>query len=253
MQKSKSTVTIIFALFLFFAATAAQAQTVRISVAASMTDVFKELIATFTKQHPGVTIQPNFGPSGGLAKQIDQGAPADLYVSANPKWMKYLIDHKCIDAASNTIFAHNTLVFAGWKEHDVQSMQDLPRLERIGIGSPGSVPAGQYAKQALENAGLWDALQKAHKLVMAKDVRQALMYANRGETNGSFIYKTDALLATKAVILFEVPQKLYNPVTYPLALTSDGARKAEAKAFYDYITSPAGAKIESKYGFTVPK
>ena len=253
MSHRKGTLTVFALLAIFFLTANAQAETIRISVAASMTDVFRELIAGFVKQSPGVTVQPNFGPSGGLAKQIEQGAPADLYVSANPKWMKYLVEHHLIDGASNRVFAHNTLVFAGWKNAKVSSMGDLAGLERIGIGSPGSVPAGQYAKQALENAGLWKQLKDAHKLVMAKDVRQALMYADRGETDGSFIYKTDALLAARAVILFEVPQKFYNPVTYPLALTVSGASKPGAKAFYAYITSPAGAAIERKYGFTVPE
>lgn len=230
-----------------------QATELRVSVAASMTEVFKDLIANFTKLYPEVTILPNFGPSGGLAKQINLGAPADLYVSANAKWMDFLIEQKQINLASKTTFAYNSLVFVGHKADQVVSLADLPKLQRIGIGSPRSVPAGQYAQQALVKTGIYDQLLATGKLVMAKDVRQALIYAERGETDGSFIYKTDALLATRAVILFEVSQKFYDKVTYPLALTIEGAGKPGAQAFYKYICSSDADGIKKKYGFTIPE
>lgn len=228
------------------------AEELRISVAASMTEVFKDLIGNFSKLHPEVTILPNFGPSGGLAKQITQGAPADLYVSANPKWMDFLIEQKKIDVSTKTTFSYNSLVFLGQKGNGVTAMDDLPALQRIGLGSPQSVPAGQYAQQALSKSGIYEQLLETGKLVMAKDVRQALIYADRGETDGSFVYKTDALLAIHAVILFAVPQELYDRVTYPLALTSEGTAKTSARAFYEYIGSSEAAAIIKNYGFSVP-
>ena len=230
-----------------------QAAELRVSVAASMTEVFKDLIANFTKLYPDVKVLPNFGPSGGLAKQINQGAPADLYVSANPKWMDFLIEQKQINHATKTTFAYNSLVFVGQRTETISSLDDLPNLQNIGIGSPKSVPAGQYAQQALIKVGIYDQLLVAGKLVMAKDVRQALIYADRGETDGSFVYKTDALLATQAVILFDVPQKLYDKVTYPMALTIEGADKPDAQAFYKYIGNSDAAEIVKKYGFTLPE
>ena len=121
-----------------------QAAELRLSVAASMTEVFKDLIADFSKSHPDVTILANFGPSGGLAKQINLGAPADLYVSANPKWMDFLIANKKIDLTTKRTFAYNSLVFIGQSAIHISSLDDLPKLQRIGIGSPKSVPAGQY-------------------------------------------------------------------------------------------------------------
>lgn len=241
------------ALLVFAAASPLHAEELRLSAAASMSDVFKELIRTFTSQHPEVTIVSNFGPSGGLAKQITQGAPADLYVSANPKWMNYLLDQKLIAPGRQTTFAYNSLVFVGRKETKASALADLPQLERIGLGSPRSVPAGQYAEEALRASGLYEQLAKDGKLVMAKDVRQALIYADRGETSGSFVYKTDALLAADAVILFEVPQELYSRVSYPLGLTTDGADKQGARDFYDFISSAAGSAIVLKYGFSVPE
>lgn len=230
-----------------------QAAELRISVAASMTEVFKDLIANFSKLYPDVTILPNFGPSGGLAKQINQGAPADLYVSANPKWMDFLIEQKQINLATKTTFAYNSLVFVGHRADTISSLHELPKLQKIGIGSPKSVPAGQYAQQALSKIGIYDQLLTAGKLVMAKDVRQALIYADRGETDGSFVYKTDALLATQAVILFDVPQQLYDKVIYPVALTIEGADKPYAQNFYKYIGSSDAAGIVKKYGFTLPE
>lgn len=246
---------LVFAVTFFilgFTATA-NAEQLRISVAASMTDVLKELISNFSTHHKDIQILPNFGPSGGLAKQINLGAPADIYISANPKWMDYLIEQRKIDISTRKTFAHNSLVFVGTKNEDVTSLADLPQLQRIGIASPKSVPAGQYAEQALCKTGLYKQLLGAGKLVMAKDVRQALIYADRGETDGSFVYTTDALLAKQAVILFNVPQDLYSHVTYPLALTQVGATKPAAQSFYDYITSEDSHDIINKYGFSLPQ
>ena len=187
------------------------AEEIRISVPASMTDAMKELIAQFGASGKHAPIVTNYGPSGTLAKQIVEGAPADLFISANQKWMDYLREEKQIDPATEKILAANTLVFVGMKNPAITKMADIVGLKQIAIGSPKSVPAGEYAVQAMEKAGIYKQLEEGKKLVMAKDVRQALTYADRGETDGAFVYKTDALMATQAVILFEVPQELYAP------------------------------------------
>ncbi|MDR2550999.1 MAG: molybdate ABC transporter substrate-binding protein [Desulfobulbus sp.] len=229
------------------------ADAINISVPASMTDVVKELAERYKAAGKEVAIVPNFGPSGALAKQIDEGAPADLFISANQKWMTYLRDAKKIEPQSEKILAVNTLVFVGAKNPAVTKLADIVGLKRIAIGSPKSVPAGEYAAQAMEKAGIYKQLEEGQKLVMAKDVRQSLIYADRGEADGAFVYKTDALMATQAVILFEVPQDLYDQVTYPIALTANGAKQAEAKAFYDFLTGPEALKVFLKYGFSAPK
>ena len=229
------------------------AEEIRISVPASMTDAMKELATQFGSSGKHAQIIPNFGPSGTLAKQIVEGAPADLFISANQKWMTYLRDEKKIDPASEKILAANTLVFVGMNNPAVAKLADITVLKQIAIGSPKSVPAGEYAVQAMEKAGIYKQLEEGQKLVMAKDVRQSLTYADRGEADGAFVYKTDALMATQAVILFEVPQDLYEQVTYPIALTIDGAKNDEAKAFYDFITGPEGLTIFLTYVSTAPK
>jgi molybdate transport system substrate-binding protein len=229
------------------------AEEIRISVPASMTDAMKELVTRFEVSGKHAKIVPNYGPSGALAKQIVEGAPADLFISANQKWMDYLREEKKIDPASEKILAANTLVFVGMKNPAVTRMADITGLKQIAIGSPKSVPAGEYAVQAMEKAGIHKQLEEGKQLVMAKDVRQSLVYADRGETDGAFVYATDALMATRAVILFEVPRDLYTAITYPIALTAEGAKNAEAKAFHAFLTGPEALKIFLQYGFSLPK
>ena len=246
-MKLKMIFTILF--FQIFFIVTVQAQTIHLSVAASMTNAFNEITAGFAILHPDAEIRPNFASSGSLAKQIEQGAPADIYVSANPKWMKYLLEKQMIEPGTDRIFAYNKLVFVGEKKSTDLSMESLVNLDRIALGSPESVPAGQYAKQAMDKVGIYAILEQNKKLIMAKDVRQALIYADRGEVDGAFVYQTDALLATKAKILFTVPDNLYDRVSYPMALTVAGAKNDLAKALYAYMSSPETIAILGKYGF----
>ncbi len=234
---------------LVFTAATAAAGDVNLSIAASLTDACNELADSFARAHPGVKFLKNYGASGPLAKQIENGAPADLFISANVEWMDYLRDRKLADTESIGTFAFNTVVFAGSPGGSVSAMKDLLKLEKIGIGSPKNVPAGAYAMQALKNAGIDRQLEG--KLVMAKDVRECLMYAERGEVDGAFVYRTDALPAKRAKILFTVPQDLYPRVTYPMALTVTGAKNAEAVAFYRYLRSEASKAVLVKYGFSL--
>ncbi len=240
---------LLLVLALAWSGSPARAGEVRLSVAASMTDATRSLIAAYAGRTPDVTFLPNFAASGSLAKQIAQGAPADLFISANPKWMDYLVAAGRIPAARVRPFARNTLVLVGQKGLILTSLADLARLDRIAIGSPGSVPAGQYAEQALKQAGLLARVRG--KLVMAQDVRQALVYAERGETDAAFVYRSDALLARRTVILFEVPQTLYDPIVYPLGLTAAGEKNPAAVAFYHFLSSPAAERILQQYGFVL--
>jgi molybdate transport system substrate-binding protein len=234
-------------------ASASAARLLHISAAASLSDACRELIRVFDREHPGDTILPNFGSSGGLAKQIDQGAMADIFISANPQWMEFLIARKHIADSSTRTLAANSLVFVGRAGQNIASMQDLVTVERIAIGSPRSVPAGQYAKQAMEGAGVYNRLLAEGRLVMAKDVRQALVYADRAEVSGAFVYKTDALLAGQAGILFTVPPELHDPVTYPVALTTAGERNSLARKFYAFLAGEGAAAILEKHGFATGK
>lgn len=221
----------------------------RLSVAGSMIDVIKEVGGAFNDQHPETRLLPNFASSGALAKQLASGAPADIYISANPKWMDYLVTQGIIPAATVETLAYNRLVLVGQPAMPVTEMNDLAKLPRIALGSPKSVPAGRYAQQAMTKAGLYQPLLTEGKLIMTKDVRQALLYADRGEVDVAFVYATDALLANKAKILLEVPQDLYPRVTYPMALTVAGADKKEAQAFLEFLHSAAAREIFQRHGF----
>lgn len=244
MIKSIKMVTALFGLFL--AATPVLAADINLSVAASLKEVINELSGDFAKKHPAAKFVKNYGGSGALAKQIESGAPSDIFISANVEWMDYLKNKKLANVLSIGTFTYNTLVFAG-APGKASSMQDLLKLERIAIGSPKSVPAGEYAVAAFKKAGLDKQLEK--KLVMAKDVRECLMYAERGEVDGAFVYKTDALQAKQAKILFTVPQELYPRVTYPMALTVGGAKNREAAAFFAYLHGDEARAVLAKYGF----
>ncbi len=233
---------------LFTLTAPAVAGEVNLSVAASLKEVINELSDRFAKKHPGLKFVKNNGASGALAKQIESGAPCDIFISANLGWMDYLKNKKLVDAAGIGTFACNTLVFAG-PPGKASSMQDLLKLERIAVGSPKSVPSGEYAMEAFKKSGIDTQLKS--KLVMAKDVRECLMYAERGEVDGAFVYKTDALMAKKAKILFMVPQELYQKVIYPMALTIAGAKNKEATAFFAYLHSSEAKSVLAKYGFTV--
>lgn len=238
----------IFTLLLFSEHTL-RAETITISIAASMTDVFKELISEFATAHPEHKIRPNFGSSGSLAKQIEQGAPVDVFISANPDWVDYLIEKQAITSETKRIFAHNRLVFIGPRQDTKISLADLSQMDRIAIGNPKNVPAGQYAREAMVNAGVYQQLESARKLVMAKDVRQALLYADRGEADGAFVYSTDARLVENAIIHFIVDSELHSPIVYPLCLTVDGYNKTHVRLFYDFLKTNRVLETLNNYGF----
>ncbi|MBJ6725060.1 molybdate ABC transporter substrate-binding protein [Geomesophilobacter sediminis] len=236
-------------ILLAISAVPASAGEVHLSVAASLKEVINELSDTFARKTPGVKFLKNYGASGALAKQIENGAPADLFISANQEWMDYLKNKSLADTASIGVFTYNSLVFAGSPAQRVTGMHDLTRLQKIAIGSPKSVPAGEYATLAIKRSGLEKQLEK--KLVLARDVRDCLMYAERGEVDGAFVYRTDALQARQAKILFTVPQNLYPEVVYPMALTATGARNKEAAAFFQYLQGKEAKAVLKKYGFVL--
>lgn len=246
---SPSAITRLFILFtaLLLSSIPALAGELNLSVAASLKEVLNDLTAAYTAKHPTTVFVKNFGGSGTLAGQIENGAPADLFIAANNQWMDYLKEKKYVDAATEKNFAYNTLVFAGTTTKKISRMHDLLSLDKIAIGSPKSVPAGEYATAAMTKAGIAEKL--AGRLVMAKDVRECLMYAEMGEVDGSFVYRTDALQARKSRLLFTVPQQLYPRVTYPMALTVKASNNVEAKAFFTYLQGREAKAVLQKYGF----
>jgi len=236
--------------FVLLLAVSAVAADINMSVAASLREVVTELSDSFAKRNAGVRFLNNFGASGALAKQIENGAPADLFFSANQEWMNYLKEKKLVDDKNIATFAYNVLVFAGKPDLKISRLQDIVKLNKVAIGSPASVPCGQYAVEAFKKAGIEKQLEG--KLVMARDVRETLLYAERGEVDGAFVYKTDVQeIARNVKILFVVPQEYYSRVSYPMGLTIVGSKKAEAVAFFNFLQSAEAKAVLAKHGFPV--
>ncbi|QNR66217.1 molybdate ABC transporter substrate-binding protein [Paenibacillus peoriae] len=226
-----------------------------ISAAASLTDALKEIQHSYESIHTGIKLNFNFGGSGALEKQIEQGAPSDLFLSASTKNMKSLVDQQLIDTKKQKTWLTNELVavIPADGTMNIASVTDLTKKEvkKVAIGIPESVPAGNYAQEALTKAKLWDTLQS--KLVQAKDVRQVLQYVETGNADVGFVYKTDALTSQKAKIAFEVDPTTYSPVEYPIGIVKATKHIQEAEDFYAYLQSQESLNIMAKYGFTIPK
>ncbi|WP_160045200.1 molybdate ABC transporter substrate-binding protein [Paenibacillus sp. USDA918EY] len=226
-----------------------------ISAAASMTDALEEIKKAYELAHPDVELNFNFGGSGALQKQIEQGAPADLFLSAAVKNMKPLVEQGLMaDGKVKTLLKNELVaVVPADSANPVASIADLGNadVKKVAIGIPESVPAGNYAKEALTNSKLWEPLQP--KLVQAKDVRQVLQYVETGNADAGFVYKTDALSSSKVKIAFTVDQGTYSTVEYPAGIVKATKHAKEAEDFYEYLQSEASLDVFVKYGFSVPE
>ncbi|MCR8842688.1 molybdate ABC transporter substrate-binding protein [Paenibacillus sp. SC116] len=226
-----------------------------ISAAASLTDALTEIQKSYEAAHPNIKLNFNFGASGALQQQIEQGAPADLFLSAAPKNMKALVDKALIDTNQQRTLLSNELVVIVPKEANttLESLEDFKKedVKKLAIGIPESVPAGNYAKEALTYAQLWEPLQA--KTVQAKDVRQVLQYVETENVDAGFVYKTDALTSSKVKIAFPVDPNSYSPVQYPVGIVKSTKHSKETEAFYTYLQSKEALDVFVKYGFSIPK
>lgn len=226
-----------------------------ISAAASLTDAMKEIETNYELANPYIELNFNFGASGALQQQIEQGAPADVFVSAATKNMNALVDENLIASGDQKNLLQNSLVAIVPADgtNTVASETDLTSdsIKTVAIGIPESVPAGTYAKEALTNAKLWDELES--KLVQGKDVRQVLQYVETGNADAGFVYKTDALTSDQVKIAFEVDKNNYTPANYPIGIIEGTKHRTEAEQFYAYLQTPEVLDIFVKYGFTIPE
>ncbi|NMI04860.1 molybdate ABC transporter substrate-binding protein [Paenibacillus sp. SZ31] len=224
-----------------------------ISAAASLTDAMKEIETNFETANPNIELNFNFGASGALQQQIEQGAPADIFVSAATKNMNALVDENLIASGDQKNLLQNSLVAIVPADgtNTVASETDLisDSIKTVAIGIPESVPAGTYAKEALTNAKLWDELES--KLVQGKDVRQVLQYVETGNADAGFVYKTDALTSDQVKIAFEVDKNSYTPANYPVGIIEGTKHRTEAEQFYAYLQTPEVLDIFTKYGFSI--
>lgn len=221
----------------------------RVFAAASLSSAIPEVAEAFQTLHPEVEFEFNFAASSMLAKQIEHGAAADLYLSANTNWVRYLKEQSFVDRTQAVLT--NTLVLivpANRQMSDKLQLSDLngEAIRKVALADWSHVPAGIYAKQALEKAGLWDTV--ASKCLPALDVRAALTYVERGEADCGLVYRTDAAISNKVKIASELPPEVQSPIRYMLALPKT-AQHQLCTTFFTFLTSDIAGKIFSRHGF----
>lgn len=228
---------------------AASPKEITISSAVSLKDALEKIKEEYAKAHPEVKIIYNLGSSGALQKQIEQGAPADLFISAGVSQMDQLDEKGLLEPGSRIDLLSNDLVVVVPEDAMVGEFADLagPAVKKVAIGFPDTVPAGMYAKESLVNLKLWDVLQP--KLVMTNDVRQVLTYVETGNVDAGFVFRSDALMGKNVKVALAVPGDLHKPVLYPAAVLKNAPRKAAAMDFLNYLASPQGIEIFEQYGF----
>lgn len=219
--------------------------------AASLSDALKEIQPIYEASHLNVKLLTSFGASGALQQQIEQGAPADLFISAASKQMKNLIDKNLIDSAHQTNLLKNELVLIVPKQTgvNIQSFQELqnPDVKKIAIGQPETVPAGTYAYQTLSNFGIWDTIQPY--VVFAKDVRQVLTYVETGNVDAGIVFKTDAVSTDKIKVVATADTQSHDPIVYQMGTTKAVKNASEAQELYNWLQGPDAQKVFEKYGF----
>jgi molybdate transport system substrate-binding protein len=221
-----------------------------VSAAASMKDALDAIKTVYEKKsHNKVLI--NFGSSGALQHQIEQGAPVDLFFSASTKQLDALEKEGLIDKTHNKNLLKNDLVLIVPKSSslEIKSLTDLTKsqVSKLSIGTPETVPAGNYAKEALVTKKLWNAVQS--KLVYANDVRQVLDYVETGNVEAGLVYRTDALTSSKVKIVSVIPESTHSPIIYPVGVLKASKHQAEIDDFYQFLQGNDAQKIFKKYGF----
>lgn len=244
----------LLAITLFSSSFVAQAQTLTVMAAASMTDAMTEAARVY-EQKTATHIRLSFASSSVLARQLAAGAPADLYISANEQWMDWLEEQQLLAPGTRKDLLSNALVVIAPESSPLSSFtltQETPLLhylgedQRLAMGDPSHVPAGIYAKQGLENLKLWSNIEP--HLARADNVRAALALVERGETPLGIVYRTDAQVAQHTKILATFPAHSHAPITYPVALMKDHD-SAESQALLKWLSSPEAGTIFAQFGF----
>ena len=245
----------VFVIVLFCAslpATAAAADNVVVFAAASLKNALDDVVAAQTKM-TGQKIVVSYAASSALARQIEAGAPADIFFSADQEWMDYLDQRSLIERASRVNLLRNRIVLIAPSDSTL-TLRIAPRFAiaaavgggRLAMADPDSVPAGKYGKAALEALGVWKDVQA--RVARADNVRVALLFVARGEAPLGIVYSTDAVVERKVRVIDEFPENTHPPVVYPVALVA-GRNHAGAKALLARLGQPAARAVFSKYGF----
>ena len=236
-------------------AMAAESKTVLIFSAGSTTNAVTDIAQLFTKEKK-IKAVTSFASSSTLARQIDKGAPAQVYISANKKWMDFLEERNMIEPGTRFNLLSNRLVLIAPADStlsDISITKGFPLATYVGkdhiaMGDPDHVPSGIYGKEAMKTLGVWDSIKE--RIVRAKDVRAALALVARGEVPVGQVYATDAAITDQVKVIGTFPADSHRPIVYPAAIVA-GQDTPEARAFLTYLKSAQAAEIFKKYGFSV--
>lgn len=223
--------------------------TLTVSAAASLQDALKELAKAYESEHNNIHITYNFGGSGALQQQISQGAPVDLFFSASEANYDTLVKDGDIDEKDGTDLLENELVLVTPKENDknIESFEDLTKADKVALGTPESVPAGEYGIETLKSIDVWTKIKS--NVVYGKDVRQVLTYAETGNVDAGIVYKTDALTSNKVEVVAIADDDTHSPIIYPVGMLKDSKNPDEAADFYAFLKSDDAMEVFKDYGF----
>jgi len=209
-----------------------------------------EIGKIYEKAHPGAKISFNYAGSGTLQRQIEQGAPVDIFFSAAEKQMDDLQSKDLVDAGTcRNIVANQLVLIVPASNTTIHSFQDLSNVsvKILALGEPSTVPAGTYARQTLEHLGIWGGVEK--KVVLAKDVRAVLTYVETGNADAGMVYQTDAQGSSKVRIVTVAPADSHDPIIYPAAIMKAAKNPSAAASFLAFLSSSAAREVFAKYGF----
>ena len=219
-----------------------------VSAASSLTNVMNEAAAQFEKSHPEARVILNFASSGTLLRQIERGAPVDVFVSADSETMDVAVRKDLIVESAVRIFSKNKLVMlvrSGLDIGDIRSLDNVS-VKRIAIGHPRSVPAGRYTQKILEKSGMWEKI--SNKFIYAQNVRQCLDYATRGEVDVAFVYVTDSRLVQNELRVVPIEDASLD-IQYPMALVKTSSNTALAEEFVSFLISEKMSELLKRNGF----
>ncbi|MCT2536804.1 molybdate ABC transporter substrate-binding protein [Aquibacillus koreensis] len=241
---------ILISLLLMVGCSDSEKEELTVSIAASMADAMEQVKEDFEVEHGQIEIIYNVGSSGALQQQIAQGAPVDLFLSASEEEFNNLVEQGMIEQNYSTILLQNELVLIKSVENNaISSIDDLQKNEvnKIAIGTPETVPAGAYAKEALQHLRLFEEIE--NKLIPAKDVRQVLYYVETNNVDVGFVYDTDVISSDKIEIVERLDPDSHTPILYPIGIIKDTDQSDAAVTFYNYLQTESVSQIFEEYGF----
>ncbi|MDU2198693.1 MAG: molybdate ABC transporter substrate-binding protein [Peptostreptococcaceae bacterium] len=226
-----------------------EAVELNISAAASLKEAMEKIEEEYKKVNENVTLVVNYGASGSLQQQIEQGAPCDVFISAGQKQMKALDEASLLLEGTYKDLLENDLVLIASKDSDVSNLDDLitNKVKHIAVGEPSSVPAGKYADEVLVNLDLKDKIKD--KLVFAKDVKEVLAWTQSGNAEVGFVYYSDTINTDNIKIVETTPSTSHSAIVYPIAVIKESKKPEAAKEFEDFLLSTDGQAILKDFGY----